>query len=386
MPIQRARNASFEQVQISLIMIPVTKPFLPPKEEYQAYVDEIWQRNWLTNNGPLVNELELQLKRYLGLDHLLFVNNGTTALQLAIRALDLKGEIITTPFSFVATTTAILWEHCNPVFVDIDKDTLNIDPNLIEQAITPSTSAILATHVFGNPCDIDAIDAIAKKHDLKVIYDAAHCFGTKYKGKSVLAYGDISCISFHATKLYHSTEGGAITTNSPDLLKKMAHLRNFGYTGPYSFGEAGINGKNSEFHAAMGLCNLKYANNILDKREKDCAEYDHHLKGCDITHPVFNSNGHHNNAYYPVLFSTEEECIGILNQLKKNNIYARRYFYPSLSTLEYLQDKTECSVSEDIAPRILCLPLYYDLSSTEIKMICRYIKRYLHYNTQSHSS
>ena len=243
-------------------MIPVTKPFLPPIEEYQKYTEGIWQRNWLTNNGPLVNELELKLKDYLQVPHLLFLNNGTIAIQIAIKALQLKGDIITTPFSYVATTSSIVWEGCQPVFVDIDKHTFNIDASKIEAAITPNTSAILATHVYGNPCDIDAIAAIAKKHNLKVIYDAAHCFGTKYKGKSVFAYGDVCTTSFHATKLFHTVEGGAVFCNDADLLRKMAQLRNFGHDGPEHFNEVGINGKNSEFHAAMGLANLKYIQQI----------------------------------------------------------------------------------------------------------------------------
>lgn len=248
-------------------MIPVTKPFLPKVEEYDDYLASIWERQWLTNNGPLVNELELRLKEYLQVNHLLYVANGTVALQIAIEALALSGEIITTPFSFVATTSSIVWQGCKPVFVDIDAKTLNIDPQKIEEAITPQTSAILATHVYGNPCDIDAIQEIADKYKLKVIYDAAHCFGTKYKNRSVFEYGDISTTSFHATKLFHSIEGGAVFTQCPELLKKMSQIRNFGYNGPNEFTVLGLNGKNSEFHAAMGLCNLKHINEIL-KKEK----------------------------------------------------------------------------------------------------------------------
>ncbi|MFK5947539.1 MAG: DegT/DnrJ/EryC1/StrS family aminotransferase [Methylococcales bacterium] len=361
-------------------MINVTKPFLPPKEEYQKYIDEIWQRNWLTNNGPLVNELELKLKQTLKLKHLLYISNGTTALQIAIKALELTGEIITTPFSYVATTSSIVWEGCTPVFVDIDKNTLNINPKLIEQAITPNTSAILATHVFGNPCDIDAIGAIAKKHNLKVIYDAAHCYATTYKGESVLNYGDISCISFHATKLFHTTEGGAVVTQSPELLEKLAYLRNFGHNGPYEFKSVGINGKNSEFHAAMGLCNLKYSDQIVTKRKEDSLRYDQWLKELDIQRPAINTLSDYNYAYYPIIFKSETECLGVLEFLQQKNIYARRYFYPSLSTLDYVP-KTPCKVSENIASRILCLPLYYDLSQSEIDMICRYIKRYFQYKS-----
>lgn len=359
-------------------MINVTKPFLPPKEEYQKYIDQIWQRNWLTNNGPLVNELELKLKQTLKLKHLLYLNNGTMALQLAIRALDLKGEIITTPFSYVATTSSIVWEHCTPVFVDIDKKSLNINPKLIEQAITPNTSAISATHVFGNPCDIDAIESIAKKHNLKTIYDAAHCFGSTYKGQSVLNYGDISCISFHATKLFHTIEGGAVVTQSPELLEKLAYLRNFGHNGPYEFNGVGINGKNSEFHAAMGLCNLNYINDIIAKRKKDSLLYDQWLSSLNCQRPEINHQSEYNFSYYAIIFNNEQECVGILNELQKRNIFARRYFYPSLSTLDYVP-KNQCKVAEDIATRILCLPLYFDLSTSEIDMICRYVKRVFEY-------
>ena len=233
-------------------MIPVTKPFLPPKDEYLELVDGIWERNWLTNNGPLVKQLEESLKEKLSLDNLLFVGNGTIAIQLAIKSLELTGEIITTPFSYVATTSSVVWEHCTPVFVDIDKDSLNIDPNEIEKKITPKTQAILATHVYGNPCDVEAIASIAERNNLKVIYDGAHAFGVKVNGKSIFEYGDITTCSLHATKLYHSIEGGLVITNNKDLQKKLYHMRNFGHNGPENFSELGINGKNSEFHAAYG--------------------------------------------------------------------------------------------------------------------------------------
>ncbi|MFQ3576752.1 MAG: DegT/DnrJ/EryC1/StrS family aminotransferase, partial [Cytophagales bacterium] len=213
-------------------MIQVTKPFLPPENEYLEYIQGIWQRNWLTNNGPLVNELELQLKRKLGLKHLLFLGNGTVALQIALKALEIKGEVITTPFSYVATTSCIVWENLKPVFVDIEPETFNIDPKKIESKITKHTSAILATHCFGNACDINAIEKIAVKHNLKVIYDGAHCFGTNFNGKSIFEFGDISTCSFHATKLFHTIEGGCVVTKDAALTKKMAHQRNFGHNGP----------------------------------------------------------------------------------------------------------------------------------------------------------
>jgi dTDP-4-amino-4,6-dideoxygalactose transaminase len=355
-------------------MINVTKPFLPPKEDYLALVDEIWKRNWLTNNGPLVNELELQLKSYLGLEHLLFLSNGTIALQIAIKALKLKGDIITTPFSYVATTSSIVWENCNPVFVDIDEKSLNINPSLIESAITKNTSAILATHVYGNPCDIDAIEKVAKEHNLKVIYDAAHCFGTTYKGKSVFEYGDISTASFHATKLFHTIEGGAVFTKSPELTNIMAKLRNFGHEGPESFSHVGINGKNSEFHAAMGLANLKQIDSILSKRKEQQFLYFKKLENLDIRFVELNNKSSFNYAYLPIIFPTEEILLEAVEALNNQYVYPRRYFYPSLNTLHYVNN-VPCPVSEDISKRVLTLPLFHDLSNATIDMICRVLLR-----------
>jgi dTDP-4-amino-4,6-dideoxygalactose transaminase len=355
-------------------MIPVTKPFLPPIEEYNAHVAGIYKRNWLTNNGPLVNELELKLKEYLDVPHLLYLSNGTIALQIAIKALDLKGEIITTPFSYVATTSSIVWEGCKPVFVDIDPQTLNIDPSKIEEAITPQTSAILATHVFGNPCDIESIEAIAKKHNLKVIYDAAHCFGTLYKGKSVFAYGDISTTSFHATKLFHTIEGGAVFSKDPEIIKKMALLRNFGHNGPEDFGGVGINGKNSEFHAAMGVINLKYVREILASRKNQSLKYDQALMGVDHQKIKIQGQTTFNYAYYPIVLPDTARLLKIQETLNADKIFPRRYFYPSLNGLNYV-DYRATPVSESVSKRILCLPLYFDLTNEEIDFVCRLIKR-----------
>lgn len=356
-------------------MIPVTKPFLPPVEEYKKYVDGIWQRQWLTNMGPLASDLEMKLKQHLGLNHLLFVTNGTVALQMAIKALDLKGEIITTPFSFVATTSSIVWEGCEPVFVDIDPHTLNIDPKKIEEAVTEKTSAILATHVYGNPCDVDAIEKIAKKHNLKVIYDGAHAFGVEINGKSVFEYGDISTCSLHATKLYHSTEGGFIVTKDAELLKKMAYIRNFGISGFDSFAELGINGKNSELHAAMGLVNLNYINNIHQKRKELTEYYDEKLKNLKAVKPLWHKEANLNYAYYPIVLESEELLLKIKTRLDSSEIFTRRYFYPSLaSSLPYLEPEF-LSVTDDISKRVLCLPLYYDLTLEEVDLMCRLMLR-----------
>jgi dTDP-4-amino-4,6-dideoxygalactose transaminase len=355
-------------------MIPVTKPFLPPLEMYNKYVEGIWERQWLTNHGPLVSELELKLKEFLGLKHLLFLSNGTIALQIAIRALDLKGEIITTPYSYVATTSCIVWEGCKPVFVDVDANTFNINPQLIESAITPNTTAILATHVYGNPCDVFAIEAIAKKHNLKVIYDAAHAFGVTVKGKSIFEYGDISTTSFHATKLFHTCEGGAVFTKDAELLRKMSLLRNFGHTTPVTFDGVGVNGKNSEFHAAMGLCNLNFIHDILAKRKEQSILYKENLKGLNAVTQQINKNAVFNYAYYPVIMESEEMLLKTIETLQHYQIIPRRYFYPSLSTLDYVE-KQSCPVAESISIRALCLPLYFNLSKEEQDMICRLMLR-----------
>ncbi|MFC4164718.1 DegT/DnrJ/EryC1/StrS family aminotransferase [Epilithonimonas zeae] len=357
-------------------MIPVTKPFLPPQQVYQYYLEGIWKRQWLTNMGPLANDLELKLKEFLKVSHLLFVTNGTVAIQMAIKALNLKGEIITTPFSFVATTSSIVWENCQPVFVDINQDSLNIDADKIEAAITDKTSAILATHVYGNPCDVVKIEEIAKKNNLKVIYDAAHAFGVEINGKSIFEYGDISTCSLHATKLYHSIEGGLVITKNPELLKKLAYIRNFGFDGPENFAELGLNGKNSEFHAAMGLANLKYIDSIHKKRKEITERYDEKLHNLKAVRPVWHSDSENNFSYYPIVFESEELMLKIIEHLKLHEIYTRRYFYPSLAnSLPYVKSESNLPITEDIAKRVLCLPLYVDLTLEEVDMISRLMLR-----------
>lgn len=367
------------------MMIPVTKSYLPDIQDFMAYMNTIWERQWLTNGGPLVNELELKLKDYLNVKHTLYVSSGTMALQIAIKALGLKGDIITTPFSFVATTNSILWEGCNPVFVDIDQETFNIDPKKIEQAITPYTSAILATHIYGNPCDIDAIQEIAGRYSLKVIYDAAHCFGTQYKNKSVFEYGDISTTSFHATKLFHTIEGGAIFTQSPELLRKMAVMRNFGYQAPDNFAEVGINGKNCEFHAAMGLCNLKHVNEILMKRKALSFYYWKALNELQATYPKLNDDVDYNYAYFPVLFDSKDLMLKCIKALENEKVSCRRYFYPSLATLPFVK-QTYMPICEFVAERILCLPLYHTLTYSDIDLIAGIILRAQNYNLSAAAS
>lgn len=353
--------------------ITVTKPFLPPISEYQHYLEAIWHREWLTNHGPLVSKLEIDLRAKLGVSGLLYVTNGTIAIQLAIKALAMHGEIITTPFSYVATTSAISWEGCTPVMADIDAETLNIDPNSIERRITENTSGILATHVYGNPCDVEQIERIAHKHNLKVIYDGAHAFGTKYKGKSVYRFGDVSTASFHATKLFHTVEGGAVMSNDHRLITRLGEMRNFGHISTTEFGQIGINGKNSEMHAAMGLCNLKYLPDILARRRQLSDLYDSLLSGLALTRPKITDQTDYNHAYYAVLFETEEVLKSVVERLALHGIFPRRYFYPALAELPYVNQRDHSPVAVDVAKRILCLPLFHTLSEEEVELISRII-------------
>lgn len=355
-------------------MINVTTFFYSRRKTTKVYIRQIWERNWLTNNGPLVNELELRLKELLEVDHLLYLNNGTIALQIAIKALQLKGKILTTPFSYVATTSCIIWQCCTPVFVDIDADTLNIDHTKIEAAITDNTSVIIATHTYGNPCNIDAIQAIADKHKLKVIYDAAHCFGTKYKGKSVYAYGDISTASFHATKIFHTIERGSVFTKDPEILKKMAYMRNFGHNGPVDYPEAGINGKNSEFHAAMGLANLKYVHIIAESRKKQNEQYAFWMKHLKLSTIKITPDCDFNFSYFPVIFESEAAILKAIEMLNGHLIYPRRYFYPTLNNLTYIK-QYHTPVCDQISSKVLCLPIYHTLSIEDIDFICRLLLR-----------
>lgn len=361
-------------------MINVTKAFLPPINEYNKLIEGIWQRIHLTNNGPLVTELEDKLKTYFGVKHFYFVNNGTIALQLAIKALGLKGEVITTPFSYVATTSAIVWENATPVFVDIDPRGFTIDVNKIESAITENTSAILATHVYGVPCDVEEIEKIALRYNLKVIYDAAHAFGVQYKNQSVLNYGDFSTLSFHATKLFHTVEGGGIATNNDDLAHKISYMRNFGHKGQEEFWGVGINGKNSELHAAMGLCNFPYVQELLATREKLSKEYDRLFEelAIKVIRPVVPAEVAYNFSYYPILFESENVLLKVKDALNASYIYPRRYFYPSLNNLPYLE-KIDLPISDSVARRVMCLPLYHDLGLDSIRRISIIISTILKY-------
>ncbi|MRT17162.1 DegT/DnrJ/EryC1/StrS family aminotransferase [Vitellibacter sp. q18] len=351
-------------------MINVTKTFLPPQREYNAILKRAWDAEWITNRGILVKELEEKLKNYLKVPNIIAMTNGTLPLQIAIKALDLTGEIITTPFSYVATTSSIVWEGCTPVFVDIHPEYLTIDETKIEAAITSKTTGILATHVFGNPCAVEEIEVIAQKHNLKVIYDAAHCFGVTYKGKSIFEYGDVSTCSFHATKLFHTGEGGALFTNDNELFYTLFYHHNFGHKGPESFQGLGINAKMSELQAAMGLSVWPYIKSIMDARKAVVDFYERNLVNVSIMKLREGTNW--NYAYYPILFETEEQLLLKQQLLNKEEIFPRRYFYPSLNLLPYA-NKRPCPISENIASRVLCLPLYHDLSDDEVLKICNIV-------------
>lgn len=356
-------------------MINVTKPFLPPIEEYIQNLQGIWDRCHLTNYGPLLIELEEKLKQYLGVKHLFVVNNGTIALQMAIKGLDLKGEILTTPFSYVATTASIVWEGCEPVFVDIDPETFCMDPQRIEAAITSKTTAILATHVYGNACDVEAIEKIAKKHNLKVIYDAAHAFGVQLDGQSILNFGDVSTLSFHATKLFHTVEGGALITNDDALAEKLSYMCNFGHDGPENFVGLGTNAKLSEFHAAMGLCLLPKVADLIAHREKISRLYDESLETLPIKRPLMDSRLTYNYAYYPVLLPSEDDVVDLRKEMNAADIFPRRYFYPSLSELVYVK-KQSVPITKDISSRMLCLPLSHELTAEDVQKVISVIQKH----------
>jgi dTDP-4-amino-4,6-dideoxygalactose transaminase len=357
-------------------MINVTKTFFPPIADYQTQVQRIWDNQWLTNRGSLLLELEEKLTEYLALEKakLIVMNNGTIPLQIALKLLANGGEVITTPFSYVATTAAIVWENCTPVFVDIHPDYLTIDETKIEAAITDKTTCILATHVFGNPCNIEEIERIAKKHNLKVIYDAAHCFGVTYKGKSIFEYGDISTCSFHATKLFHTGEGGALFTKDPNLFHKCFYSHNFGHNGPLDFHGLGINGKISELQAAVGLAVLPYMQVIYRGRKSVVDFYDAHLDWNKLNKIQLRDDTNWNCSYYSVLFESELDLLLTQKKLNDAKIHPRRYFYPSLNKVTYIKGAS-MEISENLASRILCLPLYMDIKIEELEKICIIINK-----------
>ncbi|CAM4316667.1 DegT/DnrJ/EryC1/StrS family aminotransferase [Gillisia limnaea] len=353
-------------------MIPVTKTFLPPIEEYYQLIQQIWDSNQLTNGGKLLFELQAGIKETLNVPNVILTANGTLPLQIALKVLAGKGEVITTPFSYVATTSTIVWENCTPVFVDIHPEFLTIDETKIEAAITDKTTTILATHVFGNPCNVEEIERIARKHSLKVIYDAAHSFGVNYKGKTLFGFGDISTCSFHATKLFHTGEGGAMFCKDEDLYKTLFYSHNFGHDGPLNFHGLGINAKMSELQAAMGLAVLPYVESLIQCRKEIVEIYDQLLNFEKLRKIVIREDTAWNYSYYPIIFEDEKQLLKVEKALNKEQIFPRRYFYPSLNTLEYVS-YTKMKISEEISGRILCLPLYKGLELKHINLISKII-------------
>lgn len=361
-------------------MIPVTKPYQPSREQLDRYIDGIYQRNCWTNDGPLVQELTQRLEAYLGVENLLLVANGTLALQIAYRALgvtggdaDLAPEAITTPFTFIATANSLKWEGVTPVFADIDPATWCLDPANIEAALTPRTRAVVPVHVFGNACEVDAIDAVARRHGLTVIYDGAHAFGVTYKGESLLKRGDATTLSFHATKLFHTVEGGGIVFRRREDLDRAKQLINFGISGPESIQRLGINAKMNELQAAIGLCVLDEIEANLQQRAAIWQAYERALAGRyrrQARHP----NASNNCAYVPVLLESEEAVTAALARLQQAGIHARRYFYPSLDGIDWLGGCGRCVHSQDIARRIVCLPIYVGLTESDVAAIVRILE------------
>ncbi|GIT98077.1 DegT/DnrJ/EryC1/StrS aminotransferase family protein [Sulfurovum sp. TSL1] len=334
-----------------------TKIYLPDKEKFKAYIDEIYESRCLTNNGPLVQRLEKKLEAYFGVKNLLCISNGTDALQLAYRLLEVEGEVVTTPFSFVSTTSAIVVEGLMPVFADIDMDSYNIDPENIVSVITDKTCAIAPCHVFGNACKIDAIDEIAKRYNLKVIYDASHAFDVKYKGQHILNYGDMSIISFHATKLFHTIEGAAIVIKDDVLYEKAKIVRNCGIDGPDSVAMLGVNARMNEVEAAMGLCMIDEEDIIQKERKASHEFYTRKLRGY-VQLQKKNEDATQSYTYFPVVFKSEDEMNRVREALLGKDIAARQYFKPSLDTLPFVEDQNVMVKSRDISSRILVVPMH----------------------------
>lgn len=352
----------------------VTQPSLAPLAEYNEILQGVWERGILTHNGPLVQQFEKELSKKIEIKNLVSVTSGTIALQMAIKALELKGEIITTPFTWIATVSAIMWEGCTPVFADINPNTLNIDTKEIEDKITDKTVAIMPVHVFGNPCDVDEIQRIADKYNLKIIYDAAHAVGSSYKNKSLLEYGNISATSFHATKLFNTAEGGGVITNNNLLHDKLKRIRFFGHDQNKDIVDNGFNGKMTEVHAALGLANLKYYDDVLRDRKNKYEYYKNSLEQIDKIKFQIVEHGESNNSYFPVIFNSKETLLKIEKSLNRNNIFPRRYFYPSVNLYNKILSGSHMPISEDISERILCLPLYSKLSFEEIDSVIQKIK------------
>lgn len=361
-------------------MINVTQPYLPPLEEFIPYLEEIWASKWLTNNGPFHEKLEKALCEYLGVDHLALFVNGTLALVVALKALRITGEVITTPYSFVATAHSLVWNNIKPVFVDIDPDTMTLDPGKIEAAITPQTTAIMAVHCYGNPCDVDRIQRIADTYGLKVIYDAAHAFGVRHRDASLLRHGDLSVLSFHATKVFNTFEGGAIVCPDAKIKQRIDYLKNFGIADEVTVMATGINGKMNEVQAAFGLLQLKHIDHAIQCRRKIDQAYLAALAGVRgircMTEPA---NTLRNYAYFPILVGPEYPLTrdALYQRLLDHGIHARRYFYPLISDMPMyrgLGSATNLPKAKTIAAQILCLPIYPNLTDDEQQKVIQIVR------------
>ena len=361
----------------------VTQPALPPLEEFIPYLEKIWESKILTNNGPFHQQFEKELADYLGVKYLSLFANGTLALVTALQALRITGEVITTPFSFVATTHALWWNNIKPVFVDIEPDFFTLDPERIEAAITPQTTAILAVHVYGNPCRVDAIQKTADKYGLKVIYDAAHAFGVKINGNSVLNFGDLSILSFHATKTFNTIEGGAIICPDEETKRRVDHLKNFGFEDEVTVIEPGINAKMNELQSALGLLQLKHVDGYISKRKAIADLYRQQLRGISGIQFYEDIPGiQHSYTYFPILVKSEEfgqTRDEVYERLKLNNIFGRRYFYPLISHFPTYQElpsakSGKLQVATSVSNQVICLPIYPELSEEIVKFVCSTLK------------
>lgn len=362
----------------------VTQPALPPLQEFIPYLEEIWESRILTNNGPFHQKLEAALCQYLQVNNLALFTNGTVALVTALQALRITGEVITTPYSFVATSHSLLWNNLKPVFVDIEAHTLNLDPARIEEAITPNTTAIMPVHCYGNPCDVEGIKRLADIYGLKVIYDAAHAFAVQYKGKSLLNWGDLSVLSLHATKVFNTFEGGAIVCPDKAMKERLGYLKNFGFADEVTVTAPGINGKMSEMNAALGLLQLKYIDQMLAKRKAIESRYRSRLAGIDgVTMMPLREDTERNSSYFPI-FIGKGYPIGrdaLFQTMREKDIYARRYFYPLISSMPMYRglpsaDPKRLPIAVQAAQEVLCLPIYPDLSMDDVDRVCDMIIAY----------
>jgi dTDP-4-amino-4,6-dideoxygalactose transaminase len=361
-------------------MIPVNKPYLPAFDNYTKYLERVYAKAWLTNNGPMVQELKIRLEEYLGVKNLLPVANGTLAMQLAYKVFKLEGEAVTTPFTFIASSSSLAWEGITPRFADVDTQSYNLCPLAAAKSLSDKTSAIVPVHVYGNPCDVNAFAELSRQKNLKIIYDAAHAFGVTVENKSVLNFGDASTLSFHATKIFHSVEGGAVVFKNSDDYERAVLMTNFGIdTKTGLITDGGINTKLSEMHAAMGLAVLDNIDAIMQHRVALFDQYCYQLKDV-VSQPLWHQQANTNGAYMPVTFASAEQGSKVLHSLAQQNITARRYFSPSLNLLaQYSKDGTDvCPVSESLASRTLCLPLYYDLSAEDVSTVTNAVKQALH--------